>query len=464
MPNFKYTVANKSGKKLSGTVEAPDEKVAREELNNLGFSILSLLETKQSTKIASHLTKFVFEGYDKNSKFVSGTVPAKTKEDALKRLKEQYELNINAIWQEGATKETIQEEKKANLIQKEVLSNPKPSEEKVTNEETKKEAHKINEEELKHSQFKEKIDYILNQVKKLLVNLEPLLDPDHKAEINKKMDKLLRIKHSKNYDYILVTAKELLNFLHEQEKTLKDKGLQNERLHLKMKTKKLLGELKKESNQTSFSESIINKIDGWHSQNKSNTSATAKFISRTLHKVKKIFTVEPEIKAIKEQIKNYNHQIWDLTLLYFKEPTPEYKKKVKTAIKTVRKAKKKAKQNLKEVKKHIKAKNKLINKKDESLASDITSELNAFTGWLLSLYIIYYFVSLYITSKDFGLDSIPKSLYIYESHIFKYALIILFLLHTSTALKINFFKKNFAANIILPIFFGLSTVVALLNF
>ena len=123
MPNFKYTVANKSGKKLSGTVEAPDEKIAREELKNLGFSILSLQVTSEATKLASHLTKFVFEGYDKNSKLVSGTIPAKTKEDALKRLKEQYELNINAIWQEGATKEAIQEEKNANLIQKEVLHN-----------------------------------------------------------------------------------------------------------------------------------------------------------------------------------------------------------------------------------------------------------------------------------------------------------------------------------------------------
>ena len=87
MPNFKYTVANKSGKKLSGTVEAPDEKIAREELKNLGFSILSLQETSEATKLASHLTKFVFEGYDKNSKLVSGTIPAKTKEEKYEQIK-----------------------------------------------------------------------------------------------------------------------------------------------------------------------------------------------------------------------------------------------------------------------------------------------------------------------------------------------------------------------------------------
>ena len=150
--------------------------------------------------------------------------------------------------------------------------------------------------------------------------------------------------------------------------------------------------------------------------------------------------------------------------LYFKEPTPAYKKKVKTAISTVWKARKKAKKSLKEVKKHIKAQRKLNRVKDENLLSDITTEINAFTGWLLAFYVLYYFVALYITSKDFGIPEIPQAFYIYESHIFKYILVTLFLLHSTTALKVNFFKKNLAASICLPIFFFFSTVIALLNF
>ncbi len=110
MANFKYTVANKDGKKLSGTVEAPDEKIAREELKNLGFSILSLQETADKPKLASHLTKFVFEAYDKKSKFVTGTIPAKSKEEALTKLKSQYERKIKAMGEEAATKKIIQKE------------------------------------------------------------------------------------------------------------------------------------------------------------------------------------------------------------------------------------------------------------------------------------------------------------------------------------------------------------------
>ena len=135
----------------------------------------------------------------------------------------------------------------------------------------------------------------------------------------------------------------------------------------------------------------------------------ARLSNRFISKIKDLFTTEPEVKVIEEQIKTYNKQLWDLLQLYFKEPTPEYKKKVKTAMSTVWKARKKAKINLKEVKKHIKAKKALNQPKDENLFSDILVELNAFTGWLLALYILYYFIALYITSKDFGITEIPQA-------------------------------------------------------
>ena len=70
MAIFKYSVANTEGKKLSGTVEAPDESTARTELNNLGFSILLLQETFEQPKLDASLSKFVFEAIDKNSKLI----------------------------------------------------------------------------------------------------------------------------------------------------------------------------------------------------------------------------------------------------------------------------------------------------------------------------------------------------------------------------------------------------------
>ncbi|MBD3360225.1 hypothetical protein GF366_00315, partial [Candidatus Peregrinibacteria bacterium] len=94
MAIFKYTVANKEGKKLSGTVEAPDEQTARNELNNLGFSILTLEETKEAPPETEHMTKYEFEAVDKNSKLVTGSIPAENKEEAFKKLTEEYLLTV----------------------------------------------------------------------------------------------------------------------------------------------------------------------------------------------------------------------------------------------------------------------------------------------------------------------------------------------------------------------------------
>lgn len=191
-----------------------------------------------------------------------------------------------------------------------------------------------------------------------------------------------------------------------------------------------------------------------------------KFIYRRLENVKEFFKTPPEIKRLEEQISGYNSQIINFAKLYFKESSPEYKEKIKTSIKTVWAARKRAKAEIIRIKKEIKDK-----KRQEELAlggesffTSFIKELNALTGWLLAFYIIYYFIAIYLTTKDFGLPSIPKSITVYESHTFKYILVIIFLLHGTTALKVNFFKKSFIADLILiPIFF-IGSTIALLNF
>ena len=106
---------------------------------------------------------------------------------------------------------------------------------------------------------------------------------------------------------------------------------------------------------------------------------------------------------------------------------------------------------IKETKKRIKEERlkkrneKSIKAMREEFSSKILSETTEFTGWLLTFYLIYYFVSLYITSKDFGLGSpadLPKSLNFYNTEIFKYVLIIVFLSHIAFTLKTNFFNKT----------------------
>lgn len=457
MPIFKYTVANQEGKKLSGTVEAPSEKIARKELNNLGFSILQLTETQEAPTIDSSLNIYIFEAIDKNSKLINGTIPSKNEEEAFTKLHEEYALTVTAIWPQGASEEEINEaKKKGNIRVQEELQ-------KVEQNITKSKEKNLQKE--KETAFtKAKIETVLNQVNKLLSEFDQEFEKDQKLEINKKINKLLRIKNSTNLDYILSSAEDLLTFIQKQEVTLKEKGHQDKRIELQMKTREMLDELNKKAKPQSLSEDIIQKIETWESHKEEKKEVYKEgFLAKTLNKTKKLFKSKPEIMVIKQQIKIYNRQLWEFSKLYFKEPTPEYKEKVKNSIKTIYNARKKAKHSLKHAIAILKER-KQQKAEEDQIMTTFTNELNAFTGWLLAFYIVYYFIALYITTKNFGLTSIPDGFLVYKSHIFKYALGIIFILHSTTSVKLNFLQKSKIANIALPIIFIFGSIIVLLNF
>lgn len=452
MPIFKYTVANQEGKKLSGTVEAPDEKTARTELNNLGFSILILQQTNEIPHIDETIPKFVFEAIDKNSKLVSGTIPSKDDEEAFKKLTTEYSLTVTAIWPENATEQQI-------VIARQKWSKKLQTEFQNIENDIEKTKNKTIEQEKEEAFVKAKIETILVEVNKLLVTFDQEFDLDQKAEINKQINKLLRIKNSTNLNYILQTAEELLLFIENQQKALKEKGYSEKRMDLMMQTKNLLNHLHRESKPGSISEDIVNKIENYEFKHRDNKQMVG-----WLERIKNFFETPPEIIAIKEQIKIYNKQLFDSIKLYFKEPTKEYKAKVKNTIFTIWQARKKAKNSLRAAIKLRRDRQKAQMGEPGHYILSFMEELNSFTGWLLAFYIIYYFVGIYLSTKDFGLTKIPKGFLIYESQFFKYALGILFLLHIMTALKINFFRKNALADLTLPVVFVFGSIIVLLNF
>ncbi len=467
MPIFKYTVTNTEGKKLSGTVEASDEQIAREELNNLGFTILTLQETQVEQKEDPSKTKFEFEATDKTGKLVNGTIPAKTQEEALAKLKTEYSLIVSAIWPQGSSQEQVEEAKKTgaiNLQEEEAKASKEQKgkeleEKKEDDEESLSKDPQLRKKELK---TRTKIDNILNDVNQLLQTFDKEFDPTQKSEIQKKIDKLLRIKNSKNLDYILVTAEDLLDFIKKQAEKKDKPGDEESTLKLKLETGKILNTLKDEEKK-SISENITEKIDEWEKKHGPN-----KFISPLLNKIKSALTVPPEIKVQKQKIRALNKELKDLIKLYFKEPTPKYKAAVKENLKTTWETRKKAIRDLKTLKKQLKTSGEVRQgedeEKEENILFSFVEELNSLTGWLLAFYLIYYFSALYLNTKDFGLVYVPEGFEVYTSRIFKYILVVLFLLHSSTAIKVNFFRGNMLANIIIIPAFIIASIIAILNF
>ncbi|MBL4695126.1 hypothetical protein JKY72_07215 [Candidatus Gracilibacteria bacterium] len=441
MPVFKYTVANREGKQLRGSVEAPDQNIAKSELSNLGFSVLTLEESAEILK-KSNSPKFAFEAKDNNGKSISGTIPAKDRKEAFTRLQREYNLSVDVLWKEGSANK----EDTLSLQSEESERIEKEKEQKI--------------DEQKEKQFvKTKVEHLLQKVNEIIQKYEQDFDKQQNAEIQKKINKLLRIKSSTNTDYILKTAEELLEFIQSQEKTLKEKGNTDKQISLKMETKELMRELNTGSKPKTLSGDIIGKLE--RLKNNTNSEILTNFPEKT----RNFFKTPATIKVIKEKISNYNKQIFDFVKLYFKEPTPEYKEKVKNSIKEVWEKRKSAVQNLKQVKKGIKEhKSSEKEKKKEGFYLKASEEINALSGWLLAFYTTYYFASLYLSTKDFGFSEIPKGFAVYDSKLFKYILIFLFLLHASTALKTNFFRQNALANIILPGIFIFGSIIAFLNF
>lgn len=459
MPIFSYTVANKEGKQLNGNVEAADETTARNELNNLGFSILTLTENPNAEIHDSTLNKFVFEAIDKNSRLITGTIPAKTEEEGLTKLTTEYNLTVTAIWNEHATEAEISEaRKKAPHLQAFIKSD----------NENLKQAPKSVEDTKKEEFIKSKIEYILKEVGDLLKNFEEEIDLDQKAEINKRIDKILRIKNSTNLDYIQSTAEELLLFIQKQEESLRQKGKNDKEFELKIKTRELLDNLNKGQHKKTLSEDISERITGWylkHIAQNPNPHFWERLLATIFVSIKSLFEVPPEVIVLKENIKAYNQQIIEFIKIYFKEPTKEYKEKAKNTIKTIWAKRKEAKNQIKEIYKNKKLqKNETEKIPQEHFGISFIEEVNTFTGWLLAFYVAYYFIALYLTTKNFGITTPPTAFFIYKSHIFKYLLVTIFLLHSATALKVNFFKKSKAANFVLPPLFIFLTLISLLNF
>lgn len=477
MALYSYTVANKQNKRLSGLIEAPDEASARSELNSLGFSILDLKPADITSpqppqeKVPEDHKHYIFEGINPQGQKITGTILSTDEFAAFKRLTEEYGLSVTATWLETATDNQISEAKAKGTFHLAEMLNTEKEEKKMESQDL-----ITQDQQKKEILVRTRVENTLKQVNDLLMEYDKDIPPDKKQEINQKIDKLLRIKNSTNLDYIISSAEDLLEFIRSQETEFKQKNYLEKRTKLKIQIKSMLSKLHETGKPKSLSEDIINKIQYWQQRNVQKTVKIpwyTKLINNLLTAIKKFFETPEEIRVIKNQIRSYNLQLIEYIKVYFKEPTKEYKAKALDAIKTIWAMRKKAKENLKETKKKLKEieKARKLQKEHQEAKEEITltlmEEFTEFTGWLLAFYLIYYFVSLYLTSKNFGIinpNNIPKGLNFYSTEIFKYVLVTIFLLHTAFTIKTNFFQKTKIANLIIFPVTGFFVIFIIVNF
>ncbi len=468
MQKFRYNVINKDNKQLTGVINAPDEKSAREELNQLGFSIVNIQAFSAEEKnegatvdgTLPNITSFEFSAIDKNLKKVVGTIQALDRYNAFKRLMNEYLFEVEYLVDAG-----IGATEKKTAMEKGIyeLQNQYNEEELAQKKTGSKENFDFKAFTEKQQVLLEQVEFVLSKVKTTLDFYEKEINPETKEKIRRYVDKILRIKNSTNLDYIRKTCEELLNFLQKEELFLHEEEKQTEHAKLALEAKSMIMQLhaKKEPG----SDDIFEQMRNWrkvHIIGNKQPSTLEKILNFLIGLVIGFHEENEETAILRAKIHTVHQQIGEYIVLYFQAKTPEFKIEAGEALKKLFQERKRLKKELKAEKHRHKLEFK--NRADSTIVENFTAEILSFSGWLLGFYLLYYFLSFYFINKDFGTLHFPQNLSFYNSHFLKYFLTVLFLFHDSLSVKINFFRRNEIATIVLVPIFLLSSALILLNF
>lgn len=464
MPQYFYTVINKENKELNGTINAPDEPSARRELNALGFSILALSAGVASTAPAEEavesVKKFEFSAVDKNGKKIVGTIQGEDIFPIYKRLLSEYQFDVQALYPNDLSDA---DKEKAILKGVDALKD-QLIEEQMSVEQSQK-RQQLDEQEFldKQARLKTQVDFVLQKVNSILETYRDELDPATKAKIKYYVEKILRIKNSTNLDYIHQSCEEMLTYLQKEEIFLNQDQRLTEKTQLSIEAKSMMMELNRINHPGG--KDIFDEMRHWRTEhiiNNNNPSGTEKIIDLLISPLIGTAPEDAEISEARQKIKNTNAQIREFITLYFQAPDPEFKKETKNSIFRL--------WNQRKLQKHDLAA--LIRRKSEERLAGIEfttmevlqREIFSLAGWVLTFYIIYYFATIYINSKQIDLLPQTRLSQIFQTSIIKYFFTTLFLFVCFLGIKIEFFHRKSAINPILIVLFLASSSLIILNF
>jgi len=460
MPKFRYIVVNKANKQLSGVVDAVDAIGAREELQALGFSIVSLEQAEEKAEEEQGVL-FEFAGIDTHNKNVAGTIRGESRYEAFKRLMTEYELDIKYIVQANMKEEDKEKEKKAGII--DLM--------KLYQEEVKKMTNLFHEKKIKNidrtfeknkALVMRQVDFVLKKVNKALDQFSENINPQDKQTLIGFVNKILRLKNSTNLEYLKTTSKSLLQFIQTVEINVTKQELIEAKLDLYADTQEMISSIQK-GKDFGVTEDFEDQLTRWRNNNISNKeklSFSLKIQDFFVLQLLRIVHVDPELKEIKLELKKTNNQIKQFYGLFIKAADSGYRDGISQSLK-------KLKEKKKELTKRIRDFKSIYNKqlKEKGTLSSFEKALdivNGLSGWLIFFYLAFYFFCEIVTTKQltlFGNDT-PTIFYIFQTGSLKYILPVVFMLHVAVSMKLNIFRKNFLSDfIIFPLFFICSLLV-----
>jgi hypothetical protein len=463
MPHFRYTVVNKENNQLVGEIDAPSIDVAREDLQELGFSIVAIEETKAGKLEPG--TAFEFKGKDTENRPITGTIKSEEIYQAFKRLITEYELDVQYIVQADLNEKEKAKQKTAGIkilmkkYQEEVMKN--------TDKYHEKKFKKIDRNfEKQKALIMRQIDYVLGKVKEAVDGFAKELNPEDKQKIKDYVNRILRLKNTTNLEYLKNTSRDLLKFLQNAEVFSSGKSKIEEKLSLYAETEDMINHLDKGKDFGVY-EDLEDQLLRWQSENikgKKRISLLDRaknilfsIIIRIIHQPKEIRKLTKELHFLSRELKQYYG-------VYLKTKDQTFRKESLESIKKLKIKKTKIKEKIKKLKDEERRQLKEMG--ELNYFEKIISSVNELTGWLLFFYLAFYFVSAIIINKEvfFSNYEIPSIFYLFQSGLIKYILPLIFLLHITTSVKLHFFKKNMISNIVLFPVFAIFSLLVLFNF
>lgn len=455
---FSYTIVNKEGKKLTGTIDSENEGGARDELNKLGFPVIDMMQINEETadEILGKTKKFEFEAIDQTGRRILGTVSAEDRYPAFKRLVGEYHFTVEKIWQASASLDVQDQEKNLGVvdlytqIKKETSQKEKPSQVQALEKER----------EEKEKFIRTHVETALEKAKTLLATSGDKIKEEEKIALQQKSDRLLRVKTSSNIEYVRHLAEELLLHIQNQE-IYKEKPEGKEQEKLNLEIKKLLSELHEDKIKPTLRQDILESIQRWKKRNlreDEEPKGINKILNAIFSFIEEIFTQPPEISSRKQKIQLINRETFSYYILLLKEKSPQLREEIKESIGNLRQEKAKIKNELREIREKYRKEEEL--KEELSMSQRLMNELLALLGWIIFFYIGFHILTIYRAFPEkFG-----KIMQISTTNKFMILLTILFITYTSTNIKKTFFSGNRFAAVTTAIFVIASGTLIILNF
>ncbi|KKR05380.1 MAG: hypothetical protein UT33_C0011G0091 [Candidatus Peregrinibacteria bacterium GW2011_GWC2_39_14] len=465
MQKFSYTVINQEGNQLDGIIEAENENSAREKLNKMEFSVLDItpISDLEEKKIIGKIVKYEFEAVDQNNKKVKGTIEAKDKYSAFKKLNQEYHLAVETLCKGAATIEEKEAEKQKGVI--DLYTEFKREQTGQESDATTTAKKTLDDKEVQSKYIANQVDFVVKKVEELFKNFGEMIKPEEYENIEKRKDRLMRLKTSSNTDYIAHLSEDLLRYIQNQEIYIAQKASDAKIQAFNIEIKTMLSDIQRNKLGKTLKQDILGRIATWRNNNIVNSvrpSSVNKFLNQFFEFIEESLEEDPRLTEAKTKLRIVKQKLNDYNKIYKKEISEEVLNEMQETIKKLLYEKEQVESEIKSIQDKIKQERDSL--EQDSFFNKAIDELTMLSGYLLAFYLMFYVVSEYIISKNM-IENAESSIFTIQKSIqFNYITAILFITNITFTARNILFKKNLASAVLAFILILILSMLIIFNF